>query len=122
MSKKILIVDDDALTTRLLTSRLEAAGYCIVTAENGADALKCAVWEKPDVVIMDIMLPDMQGSDVVKLIQTNSGVPKNLKIIFLSGIISQADDLDQRIQVGGQNYPAVAKPIDFEQLLSFIVS
>ncbi|HSV43693.1 MAG TPA: response regulator [Candidatus Bathyarchaeia archaeon] len=117
MSRKILVVDDDELTLRLLTTRLQAARFAVIEANNGRDALRKAISDRPDIVIMDIMLPDMQGSDAVKLMQDNPEL-SNIKIIFLSGIISRQDDSGQTIQVSGQFYPAVAKPIDFEKLMS----
>lgn len=120
MSKKILIVDDDDLTLRLLTSRLEDEGYAVLAAETGSAALKQAIIERPDVVIMDIMLPDMQGSDVVKCFQESKDISDTMDVVFLSGIISNEDDLGQTVQVGNQLYPAVAKPIDFDRLLTLI--
>jgi len=119
MAKKILIVDDDELTLRLLRSRLEAAGHKVWEAENGEAAIKQALLKEPDVIIMDIMLPDMQGSDAVGLIQQRTHLPE-MKIIFLSGIISRSDEDEQKIHVAKNFYPAVAKPIDFERLATLL--
>jgi len=121
MAKKILVVDDDELTKRLLSRRLIEEGYEVVTASSGAEAIQSAIKEDPDAVIMDIMLPDMQGSDVVRTFQEDVRIRgKRMTIVFLSGIISDADDAGEKIQVGGVFYPAVAKPVDFDQLLRWI--
>ncbi len=120
MSKKILIVDDDELTVRLLEERLQEEGYGTVSAKTGNEAIKQTIIEKPDAVIMDIMLPDMQGSDAVKCLQESKDVPASMGIIFLSSIVSQDEHGEGGIQVGGQFYPAISKPVDFDQLLSFL--
>jgi len=120
MPKKILVVDDDELTKQLLSRRLEQEDYDVITASNGAEAVQSALRDHPDVVIMDIMLPDMQGSDAVRNFQENPQIEKRMRIVFLSGIISDSDEEDTRIQVGGVFYPAVAKPVDFDQLLRLI--
>lgn len=122
MAKKILVVDDDELTKRLLSRRLIEEGYEVVTASSGAEAIQSAIKEDPDAVIMDIMLPDMLGSDVVRTFQEDVRIRgKRMAIVFLSGIISDADDAGEQIQVGGVFYPAVAKPVDFDQLLQWIL-
>lgn len=116
MSKMILIVDDDELTVSLLSSRLQDSGYKVVVAKDGETALQQVMRERPEVIIMDIMLPDMQGSDVVLSLQKNSWFAK-VQVIFLSGLISHADREIQQIYVGKEQYPAISKPVDFRQLL-----
>ena len=120
MSKKILVVDDDVLTVRLLTDKLIRAGHIVLTAATGEEAIHQAIHERPDIVIMDIMLPDMQGSEVVKELQGHLDVIRHMKIFFLSGIISQQDDRGGKIKVGQEFYSAVAKPIDFDQVFDLI--
>ena len=120
MSKKILVVDDDELTVHLLTSRLQDAGYAVVSAGTGEEGLKLVMTEKPDVVIMDIMLPDQQGADVVKSFTQFEEIPNDIIVVFLSGIISQSDEDGGKIKIGDKTYPAIAKPIDFGQLLTLI--
>jgi len=120
MGKKILIVDDDELILRILADQLKAEGYTIVTANNGANAVDCAISEKPDIIIMDVMLPDMLGSDAVKRMQNSTGAPDDLNIIFLSGIVLQKSEDKQMIHVGGKHYPAIPKPIDLDKLLKML--
>ncbi len=66
MGQKILVVDDELSILTLLQFNLEQAGYDVVTAENGADALEVVVAEKPNCIILDLMLPEMDGLEVCK--------------------------------------------------------
>ncbi len=66
MGQKILVVDDEISILTLLQFNLEQAGYDVVTAENGADALDVVVAEKPNCIILDLMLPEMDGLEVCK--------------------------------------------------------
>ncbi len=121
MGKKILIVDDDETMSRLLANQLKEEGYSVITANNGANAIDYAISKKPDIIIMDIMLPDMQGSDAVKHMQNSADAPDDLKIIFLSGVVLQDNEYNQTVQVGGKYYPAIPKPIDLDRLLKMLL-
>jgi DNA-binding response OmpR family regulator len=121
MRKKILIVDDDELVLRILAGQLKEEGYSVITAENGANAVDYAIREKPDIIIMDIMLPDMLGSDAVKRMQNSTGAPNDLNIIFLSGIVLQEGESKQMVQVGGKYYRAIPKPINLDRLLKMLL-
>ncbi|MFH0799516.1 MAG: response regulator [Pseudomonadota bacterium] len=121
MGKKILIVDDDETMLRLLANELKKEGYSVITATNGANAINYAICEKPDIIIMDILLPDMQGSDAVKRMQNSADAPDDLNIIFLSGVVIQDDEYNQRVQVGGKYYPAIPKPLDLDRLLKMLL-
>ncbi len=121
MGKKILVVDDDALVLRVLADQLKEEGYSVITAKNGAEAIDRAINKRPDIIIMDIMLPDMQGSDAVKCMQDSADAPNNLNVIFLSGIVLHSSEDDKRVQVGGKYYPAIPKPIDLDRLLKMLL-
>ncbi|OUC08901.1 hypothetical protein RY27_06225, partial [Litorilinea aerophila] len=69
MCAKILIVDDQAVMLKLLSIPLQAEGHTVVTATTGADALAKVRAERPDLVILDIMLPDMSGIEVCQQIR-----------------------------------------------------
>ncbi|MEW5895116.1 MAG: response regulator [Candidatus Omnitrophota bacterium] len=119
MPLKILIVDDDDLTLKLLTRRLESAGYKVIAAQTGEGAMKQVNLGKPDIILMDILLPDMQGSDAVKMLRERTDISKT-RIIFLSSIISSDGENEQGIKVDGTFYPAIAKPIDFRLLKNLL--
>jgi CheY-like chemotaxis protein len=86
MSKKSLIVDDNKNNLTLEKDLLEVAGYEVFTAENAADGIAIARKEKPDVIIMDVRLPDMRGSEAAKILRQNketSGIP----IVFVTASV-----------------------------------
>ena len=113
MPTKILVVDDDALLRRSLKYRLEQESYAIVTAENGEEALTLARRDRPDLVILDIGLPDRDGLDVGRTLQHELNVP----IIFLTGR-SQETDVVVGLELGAEDY--ITKPFGMRELLARI--
>ncbi len=115
--KKILVTDDNNKITDLLGKMLTMKGYDVVTAESGQEAIMKVASFSPDLIIMDLMLPDMQGSDVVREIKKQpSGLA--IPIIFLSGIAEDNDSgTSSTLQVDGVAYKSFAKPFDMEIFL-----
>lgn len=113
MTTKILIVDDDALLRRSLKYRLEHEGYAVTTAESGEDALSLARRDRPDLVLLDVGLPDQDGLDVARTLQREMNVP----IIFLTGR-SQETDIVVGLELGAEDY--VTKPFGMRELLARI--
>src|SRR5947209_20627565 len=66
VGRKILVVDDEAVLVETIAYNLEQAGYAVVTAADGASALEAAQREKPDLIILDLMLPEMDGLEVCR--------------------------------------------------------
>ena len=114
-AKKILVTDDNKRITDLLGKMLAMKGYEVMTAESGQESIKKIRSFAPDLVIMDIMLPDMQGSDVVREVKSHpSGA--SIPIIFLSGIAEDTDSGScSTLQVDGVSYKSFAKPFDMEK-------
>jgi CheY-like chemotaxis protein len=113
MGKKILIVDDNPNVLKLLNISLSKAGYDIVEAENGEIAFQVANKEKPDLIISDIMMPQMDGIELCWMIRENSEVPL-VPFIFLTSF----DDSEMEIRgfrAGADEY--LNKPIDRKELL-----
>jgi CheY-like chemotaxis protein len=110
---KILVVDDEPDQVMILEKMLEARGHTIITATSGSDAKTRARTQHPDLIILDIALPDILGGDVAATLkqypQTN-GIP----IIFLSGIFSKMDESKMGHAVGGNTI--FAKPCDLNEL------
>lgn len=119
MGRTVLIVDDDAVTLKLLKGRLASAGFEVIQAETGRQALDQAADKDIDAVVMDIMLPDMEGSEVVAFLK-NQEKFKSIKVVFLSGIVSADGGLESKILVAGVEYPAIGKPVDLDVLLKFL--
>lgn len=111
MSAKILVVDDEAKIVRLVRAYLEQAGYQVVVAEDGNMAL--AQWrrEKPDLVILDLMLPGMDGLDVARTIRKESNTP----IIMLTARIEDTDRIIG-LELGADDY--VTKPFNPRELVA----
>lgn len=118
--KKILIVDDDAGMVKLLDKWLKVAGYETAAAFDGYTAVDKVVSEKPDLILLDVLLPDLNGTDVVKklkVIPEAAGIP----IVFMTVCINQEDDKgEEKIGVEGKQYPAFAKPLHNPKLLAII--
>lgn len=118
--KKILIVDDDSELLKVLEKRLQQEGYKVASAIRGREAVKKAKYYLPHVIVMDIVLPDIDGAEAAKLLQEDIetvGIP----IIFLSGIVrGQEGERLAEIKVGDRHYKAIAKPFPLEDLIALI--
>jgi len=113
MAQHILLVDDDDLLRRSLAFRLEQAGYRVSTAANAEDALALARQDVPDLVLLDIGLPGMDGLDALRPFREQIGVP----VIFLT---ARRRELDEALglELGADDY--VTKPFDLDVLLAHI--
>ncbi len=111
MAKHILLVDDDALMRRSLAFNLEQAGYRATAATNAEDALAIARRDPPDLILLDIGLPGMDGLDALRHFQQESDIP----IIFVT---ARRRELDQALglELGADDY--ITKPFDNNVLLA----
>ena len=117
--KRIIIVEDDEEILSLLSKRLAREGHDLLTLTRGQGVVQKAKDFLPHLILMDIMLPDMDGADVVQELQKDN-VTKDIRVIFLSGIVSKEEGSDGSLKVGDHEYPALPKPFTIEQLLSAI--
>lgn len=111
---KILVVDDDATNVMVLDSMLREEGYSTVTASNGKTAIEAAVSESPDLILLDIMMPDMDGFEACRRLQQDS-ITTDLPIIFLSAL----DDVENKVlafNVGAVDY--IGKPFQKQEVLA----
>lgn len=113
MPAKILVVDDDALLRRSLKYRLEQEGYVAIVADCAEDALVYARRDRPDLVLLDIGLPDRNGLDLARILQREL----NLPIMFLTGR-GQESDIVLGLEVGAEDY--IAKPFGMRELMARI--
>ncbi len=114
MNRKILIVDDEPNVVYFLTYALQAEGYEVETAETGREGLNNILTAPPDLVILDVMLPDLSGTDVCEQIRANPGTI-GLPIIMLSGR-AQVPDKVKGLQAGADEY--ITKPVETEEMLA----
>jgi two-component system alkaline phosphatase synthesis response regulator PhoP len=103
MTERILIADDEQHILDTVSAYLKTDGYDVLTVRNGRDALFTFRHEKPDLVILDVMMPDMNGWETARMMRKESDVP----IIFLT---ARVDDIDQitGLEMGGDDY--ITKP------------
>jgi len=111
MAKKILLVDDEASLRELLKARLESNGYTVLIAAGGEEALKIMSDQKPDLVLLDIMMPDMSGEEVMRRISASSG-GGFIPVIFLTA----RDTKVKGLELGAVDY--VQKPFNSDELLA----
>jgi two-component system KDP operon response regulator KdpE len=108
---KVLVVDDEPQIRRALRTSLEAHGYQVETVGTGEEGVVAAAGERPDLLLLDLGLPDMDGTDVIRRVRTFSDVP----IIVLSVREAQSDKV-AALDAGADDY--VTKPFGIEELLA----
>lgn len=113
ISKKILLVDDDALLRQSLAYNLKKSGYQVKTAASAEDGLNQIESETPDLVLLDVGLPGMDGLDALKRIRGEMSIP----VIMLTGRRKELDEI-LGLEMGADDY--VTKPFDLDVLLAHI--
>jgi CheY-like chemotaxis protein len=116
MAEKILIVDDDMETLRLVGLMLQRQGYQIVAASNGTQALGLTRNEKPDLIVLDVMMPDMDGYEVTRQLRQDKDTLDIPIILFTAK--SQVDDKVTGYEVGADDY--LTKPVHPAELVAHI--
>ncbi|HET8841324.1 MAG TPA: response regulator, partial [Ktedonobacteraceae bacterium] len=91
MSRKILVVDDEAVLLETIAYNLEQAGYRVITAADGASALEAVRQEKPDLVILDLMLPVIDGLEVCRQLRRDDTQQPRIPIMMLT---AKSDEID----------------------------
>jgi two-component system, OmpR family, response regulator len=111
---RLLVVDDEPTILELLAGTLRFAGFDVLTAVSGAEALRAAAAAKPDLILLDVMMPDCDGFDVIRRIR--AGGPR-VPVIFLTA----RDSVHERVTgltLGGEDY--VTKPFSLDEVLARI--
>ena len=116
MPKKILAVDDERHIVRLVQVNLERAGYTVVTAFDGREALEKVESEQPDLVVLDVMMPYMDGFEVLQTLRKNQST-RDLPVIMLTAKAQDAD-VFRGWQSGVDCY--LTKPFNPMELISFV--
>ena len=108
---RVLVVDDEQRILNFLSSKLKVSGYEVLTASNGAEALEQVQAQEPDLVVLDIMMPKMDGFETLKELRTFSSVP----VIILSAKGSNVDKV-KGLELGADDY--LAKPFSPDELIA----
>ena len=93
--KSVLLVDDDLTLREMYESRLKAEGFILTTARDGEEALDQATKNKPNVILLDIMMPKINGLDVLKKLKSQTET-KDIPVIVLTALIQDRDELGGR--------------------------
>src|SRR5271167_3925706 len=109
-AEKIMIVDDERLVRWSLRQKCEEWGYHVIEADAGEPALKLAQHESPDLVLLDVRMPDLSGIEVLEQLKKNEGAPA----VIMITADPQLDDVKVAIKLGA--YDFVGKPLDFDEL------
>src|SRR5579864_3037109 len=110
-ANNVLLIEDEPKIRRFLRAGFELQGYAVTEAENATEGLKAATFNAPDLVILDLNLPDLHGSEVLERIRSWSNVP----VIILS-VVSSEDEKVRLLQSGADDY--VVKPFGIAELLA----
>jgi len=111
MGSRVLVVDDEVQIVRVLRGYLEKAGFVVLTAHDGEEALRIARQESPDLVVLDLMLPGMDGLDVCRALRKESNVP----IIMLTARVEETDRIIG-LELGADDY--VTKPFSPREIVA----
>ncbi|RMD96033.1 MAG: DNA-binding response regulator [Calditrichaeota bacterium] len=114
MGRKILLVDDEQDILDLLKFNLEAEGYDILTAKDGEKALEMARHDLPDLILLDVMLPEKDGWEVIRELRRDK-LTEKLPVIFLTAKDSEIDEV-VGLELGADDY--IVKPISIRKLLA----
>ena len=114
MSKKILVVDDEPDILKVIIFRLKKAGYDVKTAINGQIALDMIAEDRPDIILLDISLPLLNGYEVCRRIKADDNF-KSIPVMFLTASTASEGFKKRAEEAGAQAY--MFKPFDYEELL-----
>ena len=117
MPKKILVVEDNADTLELMSALLQMEGYTVVTAENGQEGIDVAKAEQPHLIITDINMPLLSGTDMIRILRENSafeGTP-------IIAVTAYGKDGAERARHAGAN-EVITKPVEYDLFRDYIRS
>ena len=117
MVKRILVVDDEPQIVSMLKLRLEANGYKVITASDGEEGLQKAKDLKPDLIILDIIMPKMAGNEVAVALKGDKRFSR-IPIIFLTCLAEGMTGKQGSEEIGGNLF--IAKPFEADELLSMV--
>jgi DNA-binding response OmpR family regulator len=101
-TKKVLLVEDDPFLVDIYTTKLNEFGYSVITAFDGEEAIKKAEEEMPDLLLLDIVLPNVDGWEIIQKIKQNEKL-KGLGIVILSNL-GQKEEIEKGLKLGAMKY------------------
>lgn len=114
MPLKVLVVDDEESLRTIVAQSFRERGYAVLTADNGTDGLNLATTERPDIVILDLLMPGMLGFEVCKRIREDSNLKRT--VVIITSAKSYKPDIDKAKELGADAF--VVKPADVDELIT----
>lgn len=115
--KKVLVVDDEVEALFYLGKILERHNFAVVSTSKGKEASMLAKQENPDLIILDISMPDMDGGDILSELDKDR-MTRDIPVVFLTALVNKDEAIGKT--VGKRHIPIVAKPVDETELLRVI--
>ena len=109
----VMVVDDDRHLLTTVTDFLQFEGYEVITAANGKEALAALETSHPDIILLDIMMPGMDGGDVAQAIRARPAL-RDIPIIFATAAVSKSEERLHDGHIGGESF--LAKPFRLDEL------
>ena len=118
-AKKILVVDDEEELLELIAKSLSGEGYTVTAVTTAEDAMDKAKTLLPDLILIDIILPDMEGPEAIRALNEDP-LTGNIPVIFFSGIVTreQEGEASCEVRVGERRYKALSKPFSSKELMT----
>jgi DNA-binding response OmpR family regulator len=116
-AKKILVVDDDKVFLRLVEYDLTKNGFDVITAPDGEMGILLAKTQKPDLILLDINMPDIEGGDVATMLEDNPQT-QDIPIIFVTALLTKQEEIKRQNMMGKHSF--FSKPYKLERLLEEI--
>ncbi len=118
---KILLIDDDLDLSFLTERALKSCGYEVLVAHEAMGGIKMAVEHKPDLILIDVMMPGISGPEAVQKLSVNPDLSK-IPVIFLTALVltDEKDLMNKGIKIAGKNYTAMGKPYEIDDLLRLV--
>lgn len=115
--KKILVADDDEAFLRLVDNDLTKEGYVVIKAQKGRDVISLAISRAPDLIILDINLPDISGGAAGEMLKGDPRT-RDIPVIFLTGLLTKEEEESRGHMIGGRYF--FAKPYNLQAFLEEI--
>ena len=118
--KRILIIDDEEIIRMSLEKELSKAGYSVLMAENGKHGVQKAQEQTPDLILLDIMMPEMNGGEVIDLLKKDKRT-RSTPVIFITSLVER-DEIDDGFVKGSKGIDQffVSKPFDMDEVLRLV--
>jgi two-component system alkaline phosphatase synthesis response regulator PhoP len=116
MAKKIMVIDDEPYIARVIKFKLEQEGYTVYSANDGVSGLEKIKQEKPDLVLLDVMMPGLSGYEVCQKIKSDNSLAQTPVVILTAK--GQERDREQGLSVGASDY--ITKPFSPNRLLELV--